>query len=425
MRIAFIVGRFPLLSLTFVLNQITGLIDRGHEVDIYAFKRGDISKVHPDVEKYHLLDRTYYLPEIPNNRLLRVLKGFGLLSANCYKEPLVWLRSLNVFQHGKQAASLSLLYQVIPLLGKGPYDIIHCQFGVYALKAMPLRNLGALKGKLVTSFRGFDISRYLKESGDDVYNGLFNTGDLFLTNCDYFKRRLVKLGCEENKVVVHRSGLDCSKFFFTRRSPHPDGRIRIATTGRLVEKKGIEYCIRAIAQLAKVNQNIEFNIIGDGPLRKDFEQLIQSLNVSETVKLLGWKQQQEIIEILNNSHIFLAPSVTASDGNQDAPVNTLKEAMAMGLPVISTLHGGIPELVEDGISGFLVPERDAMAIAEKLSYLISHPEVWHQMGRAGRARVEADYDMNKLNDELVETYQQLLTTDLEIPQLTVSSLCNV
>lgn len=381
MRIAFIVIRFPLLSETFILNQIVGLIERGHEVDIYAYKAGDTSKMHPDVEKYHLLNRTYYVvgPKISANYFLRALKG------------------------------------LLKLLGKESYDIIHCQFGELGLYAARLRKLGLLKSKLITSFRGHDISRYIQEYGSDVYNRLFDTGNFFLTNCEYFKRRLLKLGCEENKVVVHRSGLDCSKFVFMPRSPHPDSRIRIASTGRLVEKKGLEYSIRAVAQLAK-NHNIEYNIIGDGPLRENFQQLIQELNVSDTVKLLGWKNQQELVEILNNSQIFIAPSVTAKDGDQDAPVNTLKEAMAMGLPVIGTQHGGIPELIEDGISGFLVPERDADAISQKLSYLIEHPQLWPQMGQSGRAYVEKHYDLHKLNDELVKIYQQLLDTDSNAPQ---------
>ncbi len=103
--------------------------------------------------------------------------------------------------------------------------------------------------------------------------------------------------------------------------------------------------------------------------------------------------------------------MTAQDGNQDAPVNTLKEAMAMGLPVIGTLHGGIPELVKDGVSGFLVPERDADAIANKLSYLIEHPEIWPLMGKAGRTYVESRYDINRLNDELVQIYRQVLMTN--------------
>jgi colanic acid/amylovoran biosynthesis glycosyltransferase len=411
MRIAFIVSYFPMLSETFILNQITGLIDRGHEVDIYANAPGDISKMHPDVEKYHLLNQTYYAPHFPKNYFLRLIKGIGLLLANFSKNPLMILRSLNIFKYGKEAASLWLLYLTIPLLDKQPYEIIHCQFGTDGLKGMYLRDIGAIAGKLITTFRGYDISWYIQKYGDNYYSRLFETGDFFLSNCEFFRRRAINLGCDEKKIVVHGSGIDCSKFFFTPRHLQPQSYIKIATTGRLVEKKGIEYSIRAIAKLASVNPNIEYNIIGDGPLKENLQQLIHELNVIKNIHLLGQKNQQEIIEILERSHIFVAPSITASDGNQDAPINVLKEAMAMGLPVVSTYHGGIPELVEDGVSGFLVPERDVNALAEKLGYLIEHPEIWPQMGQAGRAAVEKHFDMQKLNDELVEIYQQLLSLD--------------
>jgi colanic acid/amylovoran biosynthesis glycosyltransferase len=293
---------------------------------------------------------------------------------------------------------------------KTSYDIIHCQFGTQGFKGISFRSINAPGAKLITTFRGHDISRYVQEKGERVYSQLFNTGDFFLPNCEYFKRRLLELGCDEKRLVVHGSGIDCSKFAFTVRCPHPDDRVSIATTGRLVEKKGIEYGIRAVAKLAKVYPNIEYNIIGDGLLKKDLQQLIQKLNVCARVKLLGQKHQQELIDVLNNSHIFIAPNVAAKDGDRDGPVNVLKEAMAMGLPVVSTNHGAIPELVEDGISGFLVPERDADALAEKLGYLIEHPEIWLPMGRAGRDRVEKLYEMHKLNDELVEIYQQLLNS---------------
>ncbi|MEL6164852.1 MAG: glycosyltransferase, partial [Cyanobacteria bacterium J06628_3] len=196
------------------------------------------------------------------------------------------------------------------------------------------------------------------------------------------------------------------------RYPDASGLISIATTGRLVEKKGIEYAIRAIAEVAQVHPNVEFNIIGDGELKQRFLQVIQELNIGDKVHLKGWRNQKEIISILDETHIFVAPSVTASDGNQDAPVNTLKEAMAMGLPVIGTFHGGIPELVEDGVSGFLVPERDEKAIAQKLIYLIEHPEIWKEMGLSGRKKVETHYDTDKLNSELVEIYQQVSANNL-------------
>lgn len=412
MRVAFIVYEFPILSETFILNQITGLIDRGHEVDIYADQLGNTFKVHLDIKNYRLLERTFYFGNaelaMPANRFLRVVKGFGMVLAHCYKSPLSLLRSLNVFKYGKQAASLKLMYTVLPFLGKRPYDIVHCQFGTLDYASNLLRNIVNPKAKLITSFRGYDISQYVQEHGDHIYDQLFNTGDSFLTNCNYFKDRLIKLGCSPHKIVVHGSGIDCHRFRFTPRYLPSDSQIRIVTTGRLVEKKGIEYSICAIAKLVKADPNIEYLIIGDGPLQEDLQQLIQSLDVNNKVKLLGWKQQQEIIEILDDSHIFVAPSVTAKDGNQDAPINVLKEAMAMGLPVVSTRHGGIPELVENGVSGFLVPERDVDALAEKLAYLIKHSEDWPRFGRAGRAYVLEHYDTNQLNDQLVEIYQEQL-----------------
>ena len=411
MRVAFVVANFPVLSETFILNQIVGSIERGNTVDIYAIEDGaevDTTKVHPDVEKYNLLDRTYYLPKIPKNLLLRTLKGI-VISASFYQAPLVWLQSLNINKYGSQAASLRLLYRAKSLIGKEPYDIIHCQFGTLALMMMALRDLGAIQGKLVTSFRGYDISEFIQQQGEKVYNELFKTGDFFLTNCNYFKNRLLKLGCDESKLLVLGSGIDCSRFIYTPRTLPTEGLVRIATTGRLVEKKGIEYCIRAVAKLAESNKKIEYNIIGDGPLKAQLQQLIDDLGVSGQVKILGWLQQQEIIKILSQSSIFMATSVTASDGNQDAPVNTLKEAMAMGMPVIGTLHGGIPELIEDGVSGFLVPERDVEKLAEKLLWLIEHPLNWVSMGKAGRAYVEKHYDTNQINDRLVEIYHQILT----------------
>ena len=408
MRIAFLVSRFPVLSETFVLNQIVGLIERGYEVDIYVDREGDLNKVHPAVEKYDLLKRTCYLPQVPENVVIRILYGFVLLFKNGLQDPFLTWRSLNIIRYGKQALFLWLLYTLVPNLRKS-YDIVHCQFGTLSYRGMAFRSMNAPNAKLITTFRGYDISSFLQKKGSDTYKDLFKTGDFFLANCEFFKRRVIELGCDPNKIVVHRSGLDCSKFPFSfRYSPHHK-KISIATTGRLVEKKGIEYAIRAVTKQAKTHQNIEYSIIGDGELKPYLERLIDELNVGHIVNLLGCKNEQEIIEILRRSHLFIAPSVTAADGNQDAPINVLKEAMAMGLPVISTDHGGIPELVEEGVSGFLVPERDADALSQKLGYLLDHPETWAEMGRAGRKYVEQHYDLHKLNDRLANIYQQLLT----------------
>lgn len=424
MKIAFLVWRFPVISEAFILNQITGLIDRGHEVYIHPLNGPPVNmpKVHPAVEKYHLMERTYYPPTRPNNYLWRLIKGLGLILSNLGRGSLDCLGLLNVFEHGQQISSLKALYRAIPILKNRSYDIIHCQFGTIGQVAIKFRQTGILHGKIIASFRGIDISRHIQEQGEDVYNELFVEGDFFFANCEFFRDRAIKLGCDPKKIVVHGSGIDCSKFAFKPRCFPADGKIRIATTGRLVEKKGIEYVIRAVSKIVDTYPKIEYTIIGDGELMENFQQLIAELGLGDTIKLLGWKDSSEIATILDRSHIFVAPSVTAADGNQDAPINTLKEAMAMGLPVISTFHGGIPELVDDGISGFLVPERNADAIAEKLQILIENPQYWETMGSAGRARVEEKYDTEKLNDELVSVYQQLLNSQLNQPSLLDTSL---
>lgn len=409
MRIAFIVNQFPMLSETFVLNQATGLIDLGHEVDIFTTYSADpknLEKMHPDVVKYHLLDRTHYAHTPPNNQLWRIVLGLWLLLTNFPKAPLALLRSLNISKYGWQATSLKLLYAVLPLLGKGKYDIIHCQFATLTFIAdAALPNIRTPNTQIVVSCRGHDISAYMQEVDESVHRQIFAAGDVFLPNCDFFRDRLLKLGCPPEKITVLRSGIACDRFTFQPRFPTTGEPIRIVTTGRLTEKKGVEYGIQAIAILVEAGYSVEYSIIGDGPLRKPLQDLINRLNLTEQVRLVGWMQQQELIHTLDRSHIFLSPNVTAQDGNQDAPVNTIKEALAMGLPVVSTLHGGIPEVVEAGVSGFLVAERDTNALAEKLKYLIDHPQEWHDMGQAGRRYVEAHYDIEKLNALLVKIYQ--------------------
>ena len=409
MKVAFLVGQFPVLSEVFIVNQITGLLDRGHDVDIYALSgfSGE-TKVHPDVERYDLLSNTYYSSKLPKHFFLRIWSSLRLLFNFGHRDPLLCAKSLHLARYGKKAASLRLLHAVIPFLGGKSYDIVHCQFGTYGLLGLTLRNMGALTGKLVTTFRGFDISEYPKRHGYGIYQPLFKSGDLCLANCNFFRQRVIDLGGSPHTTFVHRSSIDCKRFVYSPRKLDSLSPVHLATVGRLTEKKGIEYCIRAVAQLIEEGYQVKYDIVGDGELRSYLEQMIQTLGLSHCVHLLGKQQQTEIIELLHQTHIFVAPSVVAGNGDSDAPINTLKEAMATGLPVVSTWHGGIPELVEDGISGFLVPEKDAEAIADKLAYLIAHPELWPQMGLAGRERVLADYEIDRLNDELVELYLKVL-----------------
>jgi colanic acid/amylovoran biosynthesis glycosyltransferase len=416
MRIAFLVDQFPSLSETFILNQITGLIDRGHEVDIYPDKPSKIAKIPSEVIRYECQERTYYV-QWPNNRYWRLLKGAGLFLGNFSQNPGVLLRSLNIFKYnfsknGEQAAILKLLYSSIPFLNQQPYDIIHCHYGRNGIRGALLRDIGVLKGKLITTFHGYDVNSYPNQYGSQIYQPLFQTGDFYTVNTMFTAGKAVALGCPENKIVKLPVGVNLSNYTFRERSLRDGDPVNIITVARLVEKKGIEYSIRAIGKLHSKYAKIKYCIVGEGPLRESLERLISELDLGDRVKLLGSKTQQELLELYAQSHIFVLSSVTAANGDQEGQGLVLQEAQATGMPVLSTIHNGIPDGILDGKSGFLVPERDVDALADRLDYLISHPHVWAEMGRAGRSHVEANYDIEKLNDRLVEIYQMLLSENL-------------
>jgi len=409
LKLAFIVNGFPTLSETFILNQITGLLDRGYEVDIYAVSSTGEWPVHADVERYNLLQRTFYVGSngaVPESKVLRLFNGLGYAITKLPKQPKAIVNSLNVLKYGRDAVSLTILFQIKPFLDRGPYDVVHGQFGPNGIVALSLRDKGAFAGKIITTFRGYDVSSYIRAKGTHIYDELFRRGDLFLCVSERIRDKLIALGCPEYKTLVHRSGVDTRKFSFVAREPKSNSRVKLLTIARLVEKKGVQYGIQAVTKILKNHANVEYTIVGDGPLRGDLETLIAELQVGNNIKLIGWKSDEEVPELLAEADIFLAPSVTSGNGDEEGIPGAVREALARGVPVVSTQHSGIPELVQDGVSGFLVPERDVDALADKLEYLIKHQETCSQMGNAGRKYVEQHYDLETLNDRLAEIYEQ-------------------
>lgn len=407
MKIAFVVGQFPALSETFILDQITGMIDRGHEVDIFANQPGDESQIHADVEKYDLKSRTRYRAFLSANPIVRIAEGVRLGLSLGIRRPRMVLRLLNVFRYGWPALSLQLLHASAACMGTETYDVIHCHFGNNAVRAACLREIGVLSGRMLTTFHGHDVNRCSGRRGAEVYRHLFAVCELFTSNTSFTGDQAARLGCRRDRVLKLPVGVKLGEYAYRPRRPKPGKPVRILSVGRFVEKKGIEYSIRAVVKAAERKPNLSYGIVGDGELRPRLERLIDELKARDFITLLGWKSRTDLLRIYDESDVFVLASVTARDGDREGQGLVLQEAQAMGLPVVSTLHNGIPEGVLDGESGFLVPERDVDAMADRLVYLIDHPDSWESMGKAGRRLVEEQFNIDKLNDRLVRIYQRL------------------
>ena len=248
MKIAFIVDGFPQLSETFILNQITGLIDRGHDITIVASHRTDSSKRHGNVDAYKLMERVRYF-DIPERKLARFVKALILFIANFHRDPLKLLKALNVFVYGKDSLNLRILYWLIPFLGK-QYDIIHCHFGPNGIIGAYLKTLG-IPGAIVTTFYGYDVSQYPRYTGRNAYTFLAAQGDFFIAISSFIAQRAQELGIPKDRIARVPLGILLEFYAFKEKRYSPGDPVRIVSVARLVEKKGIEYSVKAVGMLVK------------------------------------------------------------------------------------------------------------------------------------------------------------------------------
>lgn len=405
MRILYIVNVYPRLTQTFIDDQMSGMLKLGHDVEIMSLKKpeGYLARY-----EQALLERTTYLEKIPKQYFRRIRRVAELFRSQKGPNNLrVLYRSVNIFKYGRQAMSLHLCFLALLCMNKKPYDIIHCQFGTISPIAIRLRDIGALQGKIVTSIRGFDIGRITKDIAG-IYKELPVKVDLFLPVCSALKEQLLKIGCPAQHIIVMYGGINYKEIPFSTKLPNNGMPVRILSVGRLVEKKGFTYAIQAVRNVIQSGEKVEYKIIGDGVLFEELSGMIRELNIEKYVTIVGWKTHREVIEQLQVSDLLLAPSITTESGNIEGIPNILKEAMAAGLPVISTQHSGIPELIEDGTSGFIVPERDAGAIAGKIFYLIKNRGVWKDLSINGRKMIENKFDTDKQNHYLDKVYSTLV-----------------
>ncbi len=279
-------------------------------------------------------------------------------------------------------------------------DVIHAHFGYDAQKLVSISNSENIP--LVVSFYGSDVSRLPSERGwKKRYKKLANDGSHFIAASEFMKNQLIALGFPKNKISVIYFGLDLGDLIYSEKS---FDNLTIMMAGRLVEKKGFEYALKAIGMLSARGFEIAVSIFGDGPLLGKLKTLTVELGISHQVEFLGFCPVDEIIKAHDKHTLFLAPSVTAPDGDMEGLPNTILEAMAKGTPVVSTSHAAIPEAIDHGTSGFIVNEKDPAVISDIIENILKGMYDLKSISKNGRAVAEKKFNIKRMVQNVEEVY---------------------
>jgi colanic acid/amylovoran biosynthesis glycosyltransferase len=292
-----------------------------------------------------------------------------------------------------------------------PFSLVHGHFGtgsVYALRWAQRFGL-----PLCVTFHGHDVTRLLSYERflpsnwrySALSTSLFETMTLGLCASTELRALLLGLGVPEHKLRVHRLGIDVDAFTSGARDA---SRFRVAMIGRFVEKKGFTYGLRAFAEVAASRPNLELHLVGDGERERELRDLAATLGVATRVTFTGALSSGEVARLLSRTDVLLAPSVVDARKDRESGLIVVKEASASECVPIGTLHGGIPEIIDDGITGYLVAERDVSALAQALATLHDDARLRNLMGSAARAKMVREYDNRRCVARLEEYYDEAI-----------------
>ncbi len=286
--------------------------------------------------------------------------------------------------------------------------LLHVYFGHVGPQFIPL--MKAWPHPVVVSFHGADAGvdmtkpRHLAKMRE-----VFSLAAKILCRSESLAADVARLGCPEKKITVQRTGIPLEGWPFAERAAPADGGWVIVQSCRFIEKKGLDLTVSAFAEVVKKFPAARLVLIGDGPLRPRLEQQIAELNIADRVRFAGFLSEPNMKEEIAAAHLFAHPSRTGADGNREGIPNAMLEAMAAGLPVAATRHGGIPEAIEDGESGLLVAENDSSALAAAFCRLLADDGLRRQLALGGRRAVEEKFDRSRQARDLEACYKDLMS----------------
>jgi colanic acid/amylovoran biosynthesis glycosyltransferase len=293
--------------------------------------------------------------------------------------------------------------------------VLHAHFGWNGLAAIPSARSHGLP--LVVGLHGYDVCVFPRHGfrpdatggnparggAGEVYEELFDVAAAVIVNSRFLEGRLRALG-HTRAIEVIPSGIALDEFRY--RGPRSDATdLRLLYVGRLVEYKGLDTAICALASLGERIERVRLEVIGDGPRRGLEERRVAELGLQELVTFHGPASRAEVHAALNSADLLVAPARTVESGQAEALGNVLKEALAVGLEVVATDHGGHPEVVPPERRGELIPEGDHEALAEAIERRWAERASWEQRARRGRAWIEERFDWRTLAPRIAAIYR--------------------
>ncbi len=275
-------------------------------------------------------------------------------------------------------------------LKKHNINVMLANYGPMAVALIDICRKAGIK--LVVHFHGFDATTYeVIESYRESYKEMFEKVDAIVVVSNDMKQQLISLGAKEGKIYLNPYGVDIKKFDGAK--PETKGRIYISV-GRFTAKKAPQLTIRAFVKVAQVFPDARLIMVGDGELWEESKRLAKELSIKEKIDFKGKMSPEEISELLKEARVFVQHSLKADNGDSEGTPNTVLEASATGLPIVSTLHAGIKDAVVHNETGFLVEEGNWEAMADYMIQLGKEAKLAGEMGRAARKHIEKKYEMS-------------------------------
>ncbi len=406
MKIAYLVSQFPETFETFILREIAELSVREIQVEVFSLKVCRDKIVHEEAK--NLADKVHYRPFVFSFAV------FGATLAFLLSHPLRWLHALwvalsadfNLRSLNHTGIRIAKNLAVFPkscsfawAIRSGGFRHLHAHWANTPTTAAMMISILTRVPFSITA-HAFDIYKDRPRLGPKL-----RTARFVVTCTDYNREYLQALAPNKSdKIYLNYHGLDPELFCHT--APRLADPLRLLAVGRLTQTKGFFDLVEACAQLMKAGVAFECTLVGDGELRRELEAAVVKHKMSQVFQIKGVIGQKPLRILYETADIFVMPSVVAADGDRDGIPNVVLEAMAAGLPIVATQISGLPEAVEDGRNGLLVPERSASRLAEAIQILARDSDRRDQMGKASRARVMEQFVLETNISELVDIFEK-------------------